>query len=42
MIRSAMRSIALFSPDEAIIDDIRARTGKVLEGYPFDHGVFMM
>ena len=36
MIRSAMRSIALFSPDEAIIDDIRARTGKVLEGYPFD------
>ena len=36
MIRSAMRSIALFSPDEAIIDDIRARTGKVLEGYTFD------
>ena len=40
MIRSAMRSIALFSPDEAIIDDTPAPVlGKGARRIPFRSGV---
>lgn len=36
MIIEAFRSILLFSPDEDIINDIKEKTGKVLNDYQFD------
>ena len=35
MIEESFRSLMMFSPDETIIEDIKTRTGKVLEAYPF-------
>ena len=36
MIEESFRSLFLFSPGEDIIEDIKQRTGKILDSYPFN------